>query len=263
VLDLDAYFERIGWNGAIAPTRATLSGLLRAHLRAIPFENLDVLLERPIRLDLASLQDKLVRAKRGGYCHEHATLFAAVLEDLGFAPLRHAARVVLVSPRTQSPRTHMFLSVPLSEGRFVVDPGFGGPAPQFPVPLVDQEAAEASHWMARDGNQWILRTRSGEKVFDAWVTSLEADHPIDFDMANHFTSTYPSSPFRQRLMMSIFTEAGRVTLLDRDLTIRKGTNTQTIRLVDRQALRAALVEHFGFDLPEVDALRVPAIAEWT
>jgi N-hydroxyarylamine O-acetyltransferase len=65
----------------------------------IAFENFDVLLGRPIRLDLASLQDKLVRRRRGGYCFEQVTLFAAVLERLGFAPVRHTARVIRVVPR--------------------------------------------------------------------------------------------------------------------------------------------------------------------
>ncbi|HEX5121746.1 MAG TPA: arylamine N-acetyltransferase, partial [Rhodanobacteraceae bacterium] len=92
-LDLDAYLARIGWTGGREPTFATLAGILRAHVRTIPFENLDVLLGRAIDLDLRALQRKLVHARRGGYCFEHATLFAAVLEALGFAPLRHSARV--------------------------------------------------------------------------------------------------------------------------------------------------------------------------
>jgi N-hydroxyarylamine O-acetyltransferase len=91
MLDLPAYFARIGWNGSRTPTLATLAALLERHMRAIPFENLDVLLRRPVRLDLDALQSKLVGARRGGYCFEHATLFAAALEDLGFAPERNTA----------------------------------------------------------------------------------------------------------------------------------------------------------------------------
>ena len=60
------------------------------------------------------------------------TLFAAVLEALGFQPVRHTARVVLYLPRTASPRTHMLLTVAVEGGRFVVDPGFGGFAPRRP-----------------------------------------------------------------------------------------------------------------------------------
>src|SRR5690242_3694252 len=81
---VDAYFKRIGWTGSSEPTLATLSAIARHHVRAIPFENLDVLLGRPPRLDLPSLEAKLVTARRGGYCFEHTTLCAAKLEQLGF-----------------------------------------------------------------------------------------------------------------------------------------------------------------------------------
>ena len=85
-VDLDRYFQRIGWTGSREPTRDVLAGLLVRHTAAIPFENLDVLLGRPPSLALEALEDKLVVRRRGGYCYEHATLFAAVLRALGRRP---------------------------------------------------------------------------------------------------------------------------------------------------------------------------------
>jgi N-hydroxyarylamine O-acetyltransferase len=264
-LDLDAYVERIKYGGGTDPDFDTLAGLLRAHMAAIPFENLDVLLGRPVRLDLDGVQRKLVRARRGGYCFEHATLFAAVLERLGFRPVRHTARVVLVAPRTQSPRTHMFLTVPLGEETFVVDPGFGAFAPDVPLMLGEAAAASAgsaTHWMARDGVQWVLRTQSGDKTLDCWVSTLDQDNLVDFEVGNHFTATHPTSPFVNRIMMRALTGDGRVTVMNRDLTIWRGDEAQATQLANRAALRSLLVEHFGFDLPEVERLRVPSIPEW-
>src|SRR5262249_58412325 len=98
--DLRAYLDRIRWNGPIEATFETLARLMRAHMRAIPFENLDVLLGRGIRVDLDGVFAKLVIAGRGGYCFEHSTLFAAALAQLGFAPVAHSARVVMVAPRS-------------------------------------------------------------------------------------------------------------------------------------------------------------------
>lgn len=261
---LDAYFDRIGWQGEAPPTLATLAGLLSAHMRSIPFEHLDVLLDRPIRFDLDSLQRKLVRAKRGGYCFEHAALFSAVLERLGFRPISHSARVVLYSPRTQSPRAHMFLTVNVGEQSFVFDPGFGGGGSLFPVPLVGScgRPEGATHWMAQDGDYWIMRTISDAKVIDQWVSTLEHDCPIDFEMANHFTATHPGSPFRNRLMLSLFTRDGRVSLMNQDFTIRKGDRSISGKLASRAALRIFMAEHFGFDFPDVDKLHVPFIPEW-
>lgn len=263
--DLDAYLDRIGWRGEVAPTLAALSALLAAHIARIPFENLDVLLGRPIRLDLDAIQAKLVRARRGGYCFEHATLFAAALDRFGFRPLRHAARVVLFVPRTVSTRTHMFLSVALAEGRFVVDPGFGALAPRQPLPLVDRGTAppaDATHWFARDGPFWALRTwRDGEAV-DAWLSTLGEENPSDFEVANHYTATHPASPFVNRLTLRAYTGVGRVTVMNREATIWRGDVPQPVQLADRGQLRALLVEHFGFDLPEVEQMRVPAVPEW-
>ena len=264
-IDLDAYFDRIGWNGSTQATFDTLSDLVRAHMAAIPFENLDVLLGRPIRRDLEGIQDKLVRAGRGGYCFEHSTLLASVLERLGFQPVRHSARVTMMSPRATSPRTHMFLTVPLHEGRFVVDAGFGSLAAPFPVPLIDGEHArsdDTTHWMTRDGDLWLLRAKSDGKTIDAWVSTLEQDHPVDFDMANHYVSTYPASPFVNRILMRALTPNGRVTIMNRDVTLWRGGVPQVSQLADREALRALLAEHFGFDLPEVERIRVPSIPEW-
>jgi N-hydroxyarylamine O-acetyltransferase len=123
-LDLNAYFARIGWTGGRDSSFETLCGVLKAHTGTIPFENLDVLLGRPPRLDLDGLQDKLVARRRGGYCFEQATLLAAALTELGFAPVTHAARVVLMRPKEQSPRGHMFLSVRFGGETFLLDPGF-------------------------------------------------------------------------------------------------------------------------------------------
>jgi len=262
---LDSYFERIGWNGGTSPTLETLGGLISHHLRSIPFEHLDVLLGRPIRLDLENLEDKLLQRRRGGYCFEHTSLFFAVLENLGFQPVRHSARVVLFSPRTESPRAHMFLTVTLPEGTFIADPGFGGGAPAFPVPLAHgslQLDKGATHWMVHEGGYWTLRSALDGKTADAWVSTLEHDHPVDFEMANHFTATHPNSPFRNRLMMSIFTMSGRVSLMNQNFTIREEGASSSGTLADRAAFRAFVAKHFGFDFIEVDRLHLPFIPEW-
>lgn len=264
-LDLDAYFERIQYRGGTRPVFATLAELLGAHMAAIPFENLDVLLGRPPRLDLEGLQGKLVHAHRGGYCFEHATLFAAALETLGFQPVRHTARVVLFVPRAASPRTHMFLTVPVAEGTFVVDPGFGAFAPRVPIPLVDGAEARFSqetHAMTRDGSYWVLRAQSGEKTVDCWSSTLDHDNLVDFEVGNHYTATHRASPFVNRIMLRALKTDGRVSVMNRDVTMWRNEKSYATQLADRAALRALLVEHFGFDLPEAEHLRVPSIPEW-
>jgi N-hydroxyarylamine O-acetyltransferase len=262
---LDEYMNRIEWGRDTAPTLETVGALVQAHMTHIPFENLDVLLGQPVRLDLDSLQNKLVRARRGGYCFEHMPLFAAALEALGFAPARHSARVLLRSARTESPRTHMFLTLRIDGGTFVLDPGFGGTAATFPIPLVDHPGSGpggATHWMQRDGKYWILRYVAGDGPADAWISTLEPDHAADFEMASHYTSTHPNSPFVNHLMLSLFKPDGRVGIINRDVTLRQGSDVRSFQIADRAGLRAVLREHFGFDLPAVDGIRVPMIPDW-
>jgi N-hydroxyarylamine O-acetyltransferase len=263
--DLHAYLQRIAWRGDVSPTYDTLAALLRSHMAAIPFENLDVLLGRRVRLDLEGVQDKLVRRRRGGYCFEHGTLFAAALEHIGFAPVRHTARVVVFAPRTQSPRTHMILTLALAEGTFVLDPGFGALAPRVPVPLIDGaevRVGEEVHWMARDEGQWVLRTRADGKDVDCWVSPLDRDNLVDFEVGNHYTSTHPASTFVNRIMLRALTEDGRVGVMNRDLTIWRGGKRTASQIADRSELRQVLIRYFGFDLPEVEQMRVPSIEEW-
>jgi N-hydroxyarylamine O-acetyltransferase len=261
-IDLDAYFRRIGWAGATNPDFETLAGLLDGHTARIPFENLDVLSGRPVRLDPASLEEKMVRSGRGGYCFEHATLFFHVLDALGFQTLRHAARVVLFAPPTQAPRTHMFLTVTLDGTRYVVDPGFGAQSPRVPLPLDERAAGAELPTMQRQNGSWALRVlRDGQSV-SAWVSDLAEEHAVDFELANYFVSTHPASPFVNNLMLSAVTPSGRVNVMNRDVTSVAGGKPENWQLTDRSALRTLLVRHFGFDLPEVEQLRVPAIPEW-
>jgi len=261
--DVDAYLRRIRFAANVAPTYATLAALVRAHATAIPFENLDVLLHRPIRLDLDGLQRKLVVARRGGYCFEHATLVAAVLEAIGFAPVRHTARVTLYTPLAAAPRTHMFLTVPIEDHVFVVDPGFGGLAPDYPVPLTQSaEGRDSPHWIARDGGYWMLRARSAGNVVDCWASTLEADNRVDFEVCNHYTATHPASPFVNRLMLRAVTQDGTVSVMNRTVTHVDAQGARETQLADRSALRMLLASSFGIDLPEVESIIVPAVGEW-
>jgi N-hydroxyarylamine O-acetyltransferase len=264
-VDLDAYFERVAWGNGTQPTFETLCGILGAHMARIPFENLDVLLGLTPRLDLEGLQEKLVRDRRGGYCFEHITLLASVLQQLDFEVHIHTARVVLVWPPDRAPRSHGLIRVRLSSGEFLLDPGFGALAPRVPLPLNGTEARHDGerHWLGREGRRLILRTEVDGKPVDAWVTTLDEDNPVDLEVGNHYTATHPSSPFRSRLMGRALIPGGRVTLMNRDAKIARAGETKAFQLADRRALRGLFAEHFGFDLPELEKLRLPSVPEWS
>jgi len=95
-----------------------------------------------------------------------------------------------------------------------------------------------------------------------WTSSLEPQFPVDFALANHYVSTFPDSPFVQRLMIRAITVDGRVSAMNRDVTTLREGVAEKHQLADRAALRALLDRHFGFDLPEIATVRVPSIPEW-
>jgi N-hydroxyarylamine O-acetyltransferase len=116
--------------------------------------------------------------------------------------------------------------------------------------------------MIRDGNRWMLRAQLGGKLMDAWVTTLEPENPVDFEMGNHYTATHPDSLFVNRIIIAALNKEGRVTAMNRDVNLWHENTPSPTQLADRPALRGLLIKYFGFDLPEVEHLKVPTIPEW-
>ena len=263
-LDLDAYLARINYTGPRTPTYDALAGILRDHVASIPFESFDVLLGRPIRLDPEGLQAKIVAARRGGYCFEHASLMHAALEAIGFTPVRHASRVLLFNPRHESVRQHMFLTVTIGGTTYVVDPGFGPFACPIPIPTdgTPVPTSAPTHHLVCEGNDWFLYvTRDGEEI-QGWVSTMEEEYPVDIEMMNHYTATHPASFFTHNILASAAIREGRVNLMNQGVHIIRNGVAEAIQLADRKALRSLVVQHFGFDLPELETMRVDSVPGW-
>ena len=246
-MDLKVYAQRIGHSGGLAPSREVLKALHLAHATHIPFENLDVLLGRPILLDLESLWAKLVCGGRGGYCFEQNALFAAVLEEIGFKVTRLAARVRAGATGIR-PRSHMLLLV---DGH-IADVGFGSEGLLLPVPLRPGEEARHFGWTYRvvtEGPLHVLQSLHPDGWFDLYSFTLEEQYPVDYEVSNHFTSTYPRSPFVRTLLVQKPGIERRLTLLNRRLieTTPQG-KTETL-LPDDDALLEVLSSRFGLNFP--------------
>jgi N-hydroxyarylamine O-acetyltransferase len=251
-VDLKAYLRRTGAPRPSRPTLAALAALHEAHVAAIPFENLDVLLGREIRLDLESLQAKLVAGGRGGYCFEHNTLFAAVLEAVGFAVTRLFGRVGS-RPDAIRPRTHMVLRLDLAEGAFLADVGFGGDGPVRPVPLAGDGKAQDGHRVLREGDGLALHGSEGS----LYTFTLEPQHAVDFEVANHWTSTHPSSHFRRTLTAQRSWPDGRAILRDRELVESRSGASRSTPVRDPEHLLEVLDSVFGLRFPPGTRFPVP------
>lgn len=258
-LDLPAYLERIGLAEAPPPTAEGLARLHTAHATTIPFENLDIQLGKPIRLDLASLQTKLVAGRRGGYCFEQNSLLLAVLRALGFEVLPLAARVRLGATQ-QTPRTHMCLRV-TAEGRsFLCDVGFGGGGMLLPLPWEVDEVHEQFAWRYRLVQRGPLFTLQGftDGAFQDFYTFDETpQEPVDYVLASHYTSTYPESRFVTTLTAQ--RPGIEVRRILRNLTYsenRAGVLTERILSGPDELLEVLARE---FDLPFPEGTRFRAV----
>jgi N-hydroxyarylamine O-acetyltransferase len=260
-LDLDGYFRRIGYDGPPGgPSLTLLTELHEAHVAAVPFENLDILLGRPIRLDLPSLQSKLITSRRGGYCFEHNTLFQAVLERLGFTVTPLAARV-RVGVDGIRPRTHMLLRVDLPEGPFLADVGFGGEGPIHPLPLVvghETRVGIAGCRLRREGDLWVLEGNATGEWTDLHAFTLERHYAVDYEMANYFTSTHPRSAFVQNLVVQRSWPERRAILRNATLVLRNEHTVETTTVRDPSHLIEVLERHFGLGFPPETRFSRPA-----
>jgi N-hydroxyarylamine O-acetyltransferase len=193
-IDFDAYATRIGVNG-----RSGLSEIHRAHIVAIPFENLDPHRGVPVSLDPESLQRKLIEERRGGYCFEHNLLLKSALESLGAEVDLMLARVrVGAPPGTVRPRTHLVLRVRAEGREWHADVGFGSGTLLDPIPFGPGDVHEQSGWQFRvvpEGDELVLQTADGSGWIDLYAFVPEPVPQIDVETSNWFTSTHPRSPF--------------------------------------------------------------------
>ena len=254
-IDVESYLRRIGYEGPCTPTTETLRGVHAAHRLAVPYENLDVTLRRPMPHDPAALFDKIVRRRRGGWCHELNRLFAVLLQSLGYEVAYHSARVFTTTGDVTPDFSHLVLAVSggqLQE-RWLADVGFG--ARGFTGPLRLDDAGEQV-----DGGS--MRYRIVDDPEDAGRRRVLLEYqgtwgPI-FSFSRQPRQIEEFEPRRcaqqdeldwiGRRMASIATPEGRVSLNHDRLIVTRGTTREERLLASDADYHAALREHFGIDL---------------
>jgi N-hydroxyarylamine O-acetyltransferase len=244
-LDIDAYCARIAYSG---PREASLSTLQALHLRhpiSIPFENLDSFTGRPVRLDLPSLADKLIRKRRGGYCFEQNLLFRHVLVRLGFRVTSLAARVLWNrSADAATPRSHMLLRVDLDGGIYFADVGFAGMTLTSPLRLAPGKQQETPHEPFRlvpHGGGLRLEVLVGSEWKPVYRFDMQEQLDADYEVSNYYVSTHPDSLFRTTLIAARADSGKRYALRDNELNIHdRDGRKESRRLSSPSAIRAAL-----------------------
>jgi N-hydroxyarylamine O-acetyltransferase len=246
-LDVNVYLNRIGLTESIRLDREGLRRLQYSHLLRVPFENLDIHLGRPIRLDRSSLFRKIVVQRRGGFCYELNGLFAELLKSLGFQvtllSVRGAKREGGFGPEFD----HLALRVDLDEP-YLVDVGFGDAflEPLRLLPDIEQSESAKTFLLSRQGDDWLVRERkTSEPGKPLYLFTLVPRSIEDFADMCRYHQTSPVSHFTQGTICSIATSTGRVTISgDRFIETCEGNRSE--RLIRNEAeLRTLLRDHFG------------------
>ncbi|MCZ6796433.1 MAG: arylamine N-acetyltransferase [Gammaproteobacteria bacterium] len=254
------YLQRIGYQGSLTPTLSTLNQLHLSHLLAVPFENLDISLNRPISLELPAILHKIVNLNRGGFCYELNSAFAWLIAEIGFP-------VVLLSASTFDGKSlgpefdHMLLMVEIDTTVFA-DVGFGDSflLPIFPA---HKPAFQLDRYyrLESDGKRWILEQRfetGGWKPL--YIFDLKP-HPVShFEAMCDYHQTSKASNFTRKTICSRATERGRATYTNGRFILTEAAHREESIVGNKTILDDLLKQQFGISLDENDLQQLISVA---
>lgn len=258
-LDLKAYFRRIAFTEEARPDLATLKSLQFLHVTHIPFENLNPLLNIPVKIDIASLQDKMIENSRGGYCFEQNGLFYQVLKSIGFQVTAFSGRVLWNKPDDEiTVKSHKLLLVNLKDTTYLSDVGFGGQSLSAPLEFKLNEIQQTPHEdykIIRKNACYFLKCFIKHEWKTMYKFTLNTQYMVDYKVANWYTSTHPDSHFTKKLIVARAGENCRYVLDNTRFTVhRLGGEREEQYLDSPEEIKAVLKNVFLLQLPQTKNL---------
>jgi N-hydroxyarylamine O-acetyltransferase len=248
-MDVRRCLSRIGYGGPLEPNIETLRALQLSFLLTVPFENLDIHLGKEIVLLSENIFEKMVTMRRGGVCFERNILFHDLLTALGFRVEVLSARMVKgssVGPEYD----HMFLMVNLDHP-YLLDVG-NGHFCREPLHINGFDNSYSEGYFYRVGlhdNTYALYYRqAGKEWLPRFYFTLQPRLLSDFESMNIFHQSSPDSSFTRHRIVTIATEEGRVSLIDRRLILGNGSKKWN-ELDSEQQYQLCLRQYFGIEIP--------------
>jgi N-hydroxyarylamine O-acetyltransferase len=250
-VDVQKYLDRISYSGPLDRSANTLRALHRAHIFAVPFENLDIHLGRPILLGEEIFFNKIVDRRRGGFCYELNGLFAALLRQIGFDVTMLSAGVARPDGGFSPDFDHMALLVRI-DGDWLADVGFGD---SFIEPIKLDESSitrdeTGAYYIKAEGESLIMQRRGDSEA--GWKPqyrfSLEPRLLSDYEDMCRYQQTSPESHFTQNRICSLATPTGRITVTNDKLITTSSGIREERTISDDAEFITLLSEHFGIQL---------------
>jgi N-hydroxyarylamine O-acetyltransferase len=256
-MNIQTYLRRIEYTQVIKPDVDTLCRLQLAHLRSIPFENLDIGLKRIIRIDESSIWDKLIICQRGGFCYELNGMFAWLSKQAGFEVTYLNARDYHEADDTfgiDFDHLVLMVRIPNESTRWLVDVGWGD---TFTQPLdIDnpewQEQGERAYRLEpfRDGYQLWQRGYDGKIERQYYFDLKPHQFPAEYEAACLYHQTSPQSIFTHNRIISRLTENGRISLDNDHLIVTTHGQRKEFPIQNESEFHSLLKKHFGITLQE-------------
>jgi N-hydroxyarylamine O-acetyltransferase len=252
---LHSYLRRIGYTGDTAkPSSNILRKLHKRHLESVPFENLDIQLNRPIVLSDEAFYDKIVRQRRGGFCYELNGSFAILLKSLGFDVTLLSARVVIEEGSGYTPEyDHMALLVKIEEKSWLADVGFGDCFVEpkciddYGMPQKDDGDGMLYKIEKKGGALTLFRARNGAPWIPQYRFTLKPRNLQEFVKRCKYHQTSPNSHFKRGWVCTRKTRLGRITLTDKKFIITNGDERKERLLKGRREFDDLLQRRFGIN----------------
>jgi N-hydroxyarylamine O-acetyltransferase len=247
--EVRAYLERIGYEGPVDGSAAALAAIQERHLHAVPYENLDILLRRPLSLEINDLYEKIVVRGRGGYCFELNALFGWLLRELGYPVTDYMARFWRDEPNPPPKRRHQVLKVQAGDDFYLCDVGVGGIVPRRPIQMfegLDHQQGEECYRLERDSYYgWMLCEWKHGQWSRLYSFTEEPQLPKDFIMATYWCENSPDSIFTKEAMVAVRTLEGRNTVAGEEFRIFTSEGVKAFVPQTKEEYSEALRTYFG------------------
>lgn len=242
-----SYFKKLN----IKPKKLSLKLLAKIqkkHLATFSFNNIAVLLDRPISLDIDDILDKIVTQNLGGYCFEHNKLMHDALLSLGF-DVRIAIARVLNNLKVDSPRTHRVTLVKLKGKEYLIDVGFGAMTPTLPLEFSTKEIINNDYKISQNSSKdFVLEIQKKDDFFTLYkfntVTYLEAD----CIMGNFYSCSHPKAVFVNNFVVSKKMKHKTLSLRNNCYHKISKNNTKRSNIMSAKQLNKILLNDFNINL---------------
>jgi arylamine N-acetyltransferase len=252
---INLYLHKIEYKKNIELNGKTLKALQIAHLKNIPYENLDILNHVPLSLDAEALFKKMILNYRGGYCFELNGLYSNLLKSLGFDVINLAGRFINDETSFQM-RRHRILKVNTEDGTYICDVGVRSESPRIALKLIAglvQNDGVSEYKFEQDNfyGHILWQREEGKNWKKLYGFTDEPQLDIDYIMPSFFCEKHPDSPFTEYKKISIFTDTTNITLVRDTLEFyRNAKVTKNVKLNDNEEVVHTLEKYFKIKITQ-------------